>query len=120
MEIVLPWPDTILRVNNRAHWTKKLKAKQSHRDIGLYTAKANPYVFGDGNIPISIVFHPPTKRQHDLDNCLSQNKALLDGLASGWGINDKRFRPIQIDFGDPVKGGKVVVRVLTGEDNERN
>ena len=66
----------------------------------------------DGNaIPVSIVFVSPDKRHRDLDNCLAAAKAQLDGIADALGVNDKRFRPILLDYIEGDKPGAMLVAV---------
>jgi hypothetical protein len=64
------------------------------------------------NVPLSITFHPKTKKTPDLDNCLSWCKHGLDSVAKAMGVNDRQFRPITIDIGEPVRGGSVEIEVL--------
>lgn len=56
---------------------------------------------------MAIIFSPPSRRGFDLDNALASIKAGIDGISEAWGINDKFFRPISIDFGDVKKNGEV-------------
>lgn len=58
-----------------------------------------------------IIFHPPSARGFDLDNALASIKSGLDGIAESWGVNDKMFRPITIDFGDKVDNGHVSISI---------
>lgn len=60
---------------------------------------------------MAIIFFPPSKRGFDLDNALASIKAGIDGISEAWGINDKMFRPITIDFGAVKKNGEVVVLI---------
>lgn len=107
--IALPWPPKELSPNARPHHMQKYKASRRYKSECYILAKGKgPEV--NGNIPLLIWFHPPTNRFPDLDNCLAAIKAGVDGVAEAWGINDKIFRPITIDFGEPVKGGKVVMQ----------
>lgn len=113
MKIILPWPPSILSPNYVAHWAAKSKAKKKYKSDCYFSAKYHPApIFRDGeNIPLKLIFHPPNKRRHDADNLLARSKHLIDGLALAWGVNDLRFRPITIDFGDIVKHGAVEVIV---------
>ena len=108
--LTLDWPPSILSPNNRSHWARKAKVKAKFRSDCFYLAKSIPLpLFVDGNISVTIVFNPPTKRKYDIDNLLASMKSGLDGVADAWGVNDTRFRPITIDFGAIVKGGNVNV-----------
>lgn len=108
----LDWPPSILSPNNRAHWARKVKIKSHFRFSCFVLAKLQPdpgFRHTEGNLPIKIIFHPPTKRAYDIDNLLASMKSGLDGVSDAWGINDRRFRPITVDFGDIRKGGKVIL-----------
>lgn len=52
-----------------------------------------------------------TRAGYDLDGLHGRMKWSLDAIAKMWVVNDKNFRPVLLDFGEPVKGGKVVFRV---------
>lgn len=113
--IKLPWPSPILSPNNHSHWTRKAKAKAAFREeckwIGLKPPLPQDIHMGL-NIPLMLIFHPPSKRKYDIDNLLASMKSGLDGLADAWAVNDTRFRPITIDFGDVRKGGEVIVSIV--------
>ena len=80
----------------------KVKIKRQERDMGFALALAHKgQVRGD--VALTLVFHQEDKRHRDLDNMLSACKQILDGVALGLGINDKQFRPITIDRGEPDK-----------------
>ena len=104
--IKLPWPPRVLSPNDRSHWTKKSASRAKQRSDAALIAGKKPH---DGNIHLMITFCPPTKRAFDLDNALSSIKGALDGIADAWGVNDKCFRPVTIDFGPVEKGGAVYV-----------
>lgn len=111
--ILLPWPPKELSPNSRTHWADKARAAKSAREAaGWATKAAGVKVDGDGKIDLHITFNPPSRRRYDLDNCLSSNKAHLDGIADGLGVNDQRFN-LHLEMGDVVKGGQVLVRVQT-------
>jgi crossover junction endodeoxyribonuclease RusA len=107
--IELPWPPAKLSPNARGHWRSKEKARTSYKEIGRYLANVGTKPNIDGNIHLKITFWPPDKRPRDLDNCLASLKYALDGVALAWGINDTAFRPITIDWGQPIKEGIVVI-----------
>jgi len=109
--ITLPWPPSVLAPNARAHWRKKDKSRRAYKSECFLLAKQNRPHFGEGYIPLEIVFHPPTRRGFDLDNALASIKAGIDGIAEAWGVNDQMFRPISIDFGDVKKNGEVEIRI---------
>jgi len=53
----------------------------------------------------------PDKRQRDIDNCLAASKSLLDGMADALQVNDKFFRPIEIDWVEGKKPGALIVEI---------
>lgn len=113
LELELPWPSYKLGPNGNkgGHWGVKTKAKNIYGEHCFWLAKQKMLPDIEGNIPITIIFNPPTKTYPDLDNALSRMKSGLDFIAKAWGVNDKRFRPITIDFGDVVKHGSVLIRL---------
>lgn len=68
--------------------------------------------FPDGEIHLTIVFHPPDNRRRDLDNLLASIKAGLDALAISWGVDDTRFI-FTVRRGQTIKHGAVTVEVQT-------
>jgi crossover junction endodeoxyribonuclease RusA len=62
-----------------------------------------------GRVAVHVTAHPPDRRRRDLDNAM---KALLDALAHG-GVyeDDGQVDRIEIERGELVPGGKVVVRI---------
>lgn len=113
--IRLPWPPAKLSPNARGHWRTKEKARTEYREACYLLAgyKKLP----QGNITLEITFCPPDNRARDLDNCLAAIKYGIDGIARRWGINDKLFRPITIDFGPPEKGGAVYIKTAGPHEN---
>jgi len=106
----LPWMPAMLSPNARGNWRKKETSRKKYKsDCYLLAKQARPH-FGEGNIEISILFHPPRKNR-DLDNCLAAFKYGLDGIAEAWGVNDRMFRPIKLDFGPTEKNGRVEVQI---------
>ena len=111
----LPWPPSALSPNNSLHYTAKMAHKKRLRDQCKAICKdadCSWMVPQEGNIHIKLTFYPPNKRGFDLDNMLARSKALLDGVADAWNINDVRFRPITIDMGEPVKNGSVKIEII--------
>lgn len=110
--ISLPWPPAILSPNGgQGTWKKRANAKAKLKTACYQLAKQSRPHFGQGHIPLLIIFHPPSNRGMDLDNMLYRSKSLIDGIAEGWGINDKMFRPITIDWGSTKPNGEVVVLI---------
>lgn len=112
--VELPWPVRPLWPNWRGHWAKKSvvvsKAKAdacylTHGAMGFDVLPA-----GTEKLTVAITFRPPTRRRYDLDNALAACKAALDGIALALHVDDSRFH-LTLDRGEPVKLGKVVVRI---------
>ena len=113
--IVLSWPPSILSPNARCHWAAKAIAVREYRTAcWAATACQAPRFRGKidkaAKIALKIVFHPPSRRRMDLDGCLSRLKSGLDGIADALGVDDSRFT-LQIEMGEPVKGGEVLVMI---------
>ncbi len=115
MIVSLPFPDPSLFPNRRngKHWTATNAAKVAAREWAEKAAKQaqGAFIPNDGTLPISIVFVAPDGRHRDLDNCLSAAKAQIDGIADALGVNDRRFRPILIDYIRGDAPGAMIVAV---------
>lgn len=98
MKVSLPFPNPKLNPNkkNGKHWIATFAIKSSSRELAK--ALTRPKLDLPEHIPLSVIFNPPDKRHRDLDNLLASCKPYIDGIAEGLGINDKRFRPILIDY----------------------
>lgn len=106
--IDLPWPDRRLHPNARVHWAVKAKATKAARRDAYWEARGCgvPPGMDAEMLKVRIVFHPPDRRKRDLDNLLSNSKALLDGIADAAGIDDSRWH-ISMRKGDPRPNGCV-------------
>lgn len=115
MKIELPYPPERLNPNNQ------YRSKVAHnRVFQQYKAHCRFLAIGkkpepneNGHYEITITFHPSCNRPYrNLDNAIAAFKAGQDGIADAWGIDDKDITPNYTpEFGEPVKGGKVVVEV---------
>lgn len=121
----LPWPDPNLMPNrkNGKHWTSTARVKTEQKEASYLCTKAaiqtaDHQGFGDGNIPLSLVYMPKDNRHRDLDNLLASSKALIDGMAEALGVNDRRFKPILVDVvscgGDGCVVAAVGVTIVSG------
>jgi len=113
--ITLPWPPTQLNPNWTGKLRDKLRAKKQYKHDCFYSAKEDmpspPAWVKDGeDVPLTIEFYPPDKRSRDDDNTIGSVKYGRDMVAKALGVDDKHFRPTY-KFCEPVKGGKVIVRV---------
>jgi crossover junction endodeoxyribonuclease RusA len=98
--LTLPWPHKSLQPNARVHRMQKAKYAKEYRSTCYWLAKQAKPIKGH----LLILFSPPTRQARDLDNCLAALKAGLDGIADAWGINDREFRPLTIDFSGQTGG----------------
>jgi crossover junction endodeoxyribonuclease RusA len=105
----LPWPPSGLSPNVQMHWAARKEIKKKYKNDCFWLAKNRMPPINDGNIPIKLIFHPPTKRKFDLDNSIARMKSGLDGVAMAWGVNDFQFRPITATVGEIIKRGKVTI-----------
>lgn len=111
--IELPWPPAKLSPNGshgcyhaRRHAANKYRADC----LSLLTRQQVPVLYVDGPVMLRLTFCPPTKRLSDLDNLLARAKHGVDALAEVMGVNDRIFE-FTLQRGEPVKGGKVVIRI---------
>lgn len=102
LEVILPWFDSKLYPNQNT--PKRILAPiiKAYRWKSYQLSKKHRNKIPEGNIKLSIMFCAPNAKP-DLDGCLSAIKSGLDGVADGLGVNDKRFRPITMDFAAPDK-----------------
>ena len=115
MIVELPFPPKEL-FPNRMHghaWAKLYKLKGGCRETGFYLTKQEKrgWSWKGGNIKLKLMFVMPDKRNRDIDNCLAASKSLLDGMADALQVNDKFFRPIEINWTDGQKPGKLIVEI---------
>lgn len=117
IEITLPWPYKGLSPNDRVHDRQKRRVKNKYKQDCFYAARAQIGTWwkiaaalkGKTEIAIDIDLHPPSARW-DEDNGVAAFKYGQDGLALALGVDDNRFR-VKRRWAEPVKGGRVVVRV---------
>ena len=65
-------------------------------------------------LAVAIDLHPPDHRRRDVDNYC---KATLDAIEhAGVYVNDSQITHLEIDKGDPLPGGRVIVRIETHTD----
>jgi crossover junction endodeoxyribonuclease RusA len=119
LTITLPWPDTVLWPNRRPFWATRARAADAAHEAARDATITSAWDQGQGAetidlkraaIPITLIFHPPTRRAHDLDGALSACKGYLDGVAEAMGINDRVFEPTP-RRGEVVRGGSVVIQI---------
>lgn len=113
-ELELPFPPSLnqYRVPFRHSRTKKLMLKTSpegkaYKQEVVSLIKNAP--FFNHKVHVSIILQPRTKHTFDVDNYL---KALLDALteAKVW-KDDSLVHSLYVEKGEPVKGGKVFIKI---------
>ena len=113
--IELPWPDKRLSPNARCHWSAKAKASGEAKNQGFWETidKIHLKIRGalDGEYQIVYTFHPPDKRRRDQDNFLAMMKSYQDGMCSALNMDDSRIKRTVLEWGEVVKGGKVILRL---------
>jgi crossover junction endodeoxyribonuclease RusA len=119
--IELPWPDKRLSPNSRCHWHEKAEAAKIAREQGLYGVLEITYIWPKDKAPplkplpeqfeAQYTFHPPDKRHRDVDNVHSSCKNFQDGVCDALEIDDSRIKRTVLEWGEVVKGGKVVLRL---------
>lgn len=115
--VELAWPAKALWPNasrvGRSHWPKT-RAKQTAFQEAWGAAKAalgaGKFNHDGGRLSFVITAYPPTKRHADDDNVTSACKPSRDGIAKALGIDDSFFDQ-RLQWGEPCKGGKIVVAV---------
>lgn len=109
-EVTLPWPPTALSPNTRQHWSALASAKKAYRTECAWQAKVQgARAIDAAKLHVSLVFVPPNRRAHDLDNLLARFKAGIDGLADVLGVDDSKWS-LTISKADEI-GGMVKVLV---------
>ncbi len=111
MRLELPWFNPCLAPNRPKHFREKAAARKKQRALAYIIARGFQNKPRGETLAMSIMFHPPTKHRRDLDNCLAAIKGAIDGIADAIGIDDTNFRPITIDFGGVVRGGKIIIEI---------
>jgi crossover junction endodeoxyribonuclease RusA len=110
--MVLPWPPSSLSGHNKGSWHARSGIIAKHREWARNaTLAARIAVPPEGDIHLVVGFYPPNRRS-DRANFANRMKPYFDGIADALKVNDRRFVP-SYQFGEPVKGGRVVVVLET-------
>lgn len=115
MQIELPFPAKILWPNGRGHRMKLHREFQAHKAWAKNATLAEVgcgYRYAGESVRWSVTFYPKTRNAIDDDNARASLKAYQDGIALALGVNDSIFERPTIHFGEPVKGGKIVVTIM--------
>ena len=112
--IELPFPSTKQSGHNTGHWSTKSDEVAALRIVARQKARrANWNVPEYGDIHLRFTFVPPDRRG-DRCNYYNRCKAIIDGIADGLKVNDKRFVPIieRGAFHEPKKPGAILVELV--------
>lgn len=104
--IELAYPPSILNPNNRTHWARKNSIAKAYKHDCLWRLKISR---PERMMRFTVQFFPPDRRGRDRDNAIASFKYGQDALAQFWNVNDKDFEITYLPFGEPVKGGKVLI-----------
>lgn len=115
IRVYLPFPKASLFPNRSTgrHWALTRSTKDIARDSAYILTKQalGARSVPDGYLPLDLTFCAPDRRHRDRDNCLAAAKHALDGVARALGVDDRRFDPVTLRRGDPVKGGMLIVEI---------
>lgn len=121
MRFIIDWPDRRLFPNARVHWAVKAgkvhEARNRAHSQAVACLKSLPedekdWLDSNNKLPYGLVITPPDNRHRDEDNIIAALKASLDGIATGLGVNDSRFRLSWIRWSEPAKTAHIVVALL--------
>ncbi len=116
MSIELPFPHKVLWPNGRTRSPQfRNREFQKHKEWARLATMATLgpclAIPDEERFRMVVTVYPKTRHAIDKDNASSAMKAYQDGIATAMKVNDSRFEEPRIQFGEPVKGGKVVVTV---------
>lgn len=116
--IDLPFPAKVLWPNGRGHYMTVGQAKKAHKNWAWAATKAAVPAGFKVSDPTAVrlvyTVYPKDGNRPDEDNCVAAMKAYQDGVALALRVDDKGFKRPDILFGQPVKGGKVVLELKIG------
>ena len=112
MRIELPWPDKHLSPNARVHWAVKARYRKEAYQLAMFVSyPMSLWWTNKARFSMSLTFCPPDRRRRDLDNAEAACKAAFDGMCAGLGIDDSQIIETSKRWGEPVKGGMVIVEI---------
>ena len=115
--VKLPFPAAELfpNRNNGKHWTATFQAKERDKLEGWAATREAMDAVGPQEWPehisLYLLYMTPDKRHRDADNMLAASKALIDGMAEALGVNDKRFKPVTVDWVHHEKPGALIASI---------
>lgn len=120
--IQLSWPAKALSPNyrSRSHWPKTNATAAAVKEAYWATKAAmgpGSFKHHGERLRFLITAYPPTRAARDDDNMTASCKPLRDGIARALGIDDKYFDQ-RLQWGEPAKGGRIVVTISSPCDLE--
>lgn len=114
LELELPYPPSInhywRRVGPRTLISREGRRFREQVVAILAALHIRPLV---GDLAVHVEVFPPDRQRRDVDNVL---KSLLDALEHGGAFHDdSQVVKLTIQKGEPVAGGKTLVRIRTTE-----
>jgi hypothetical protein len=112
IKLVIPFPDSILRPNDKSHWAKKNPAKNAYKIKCQRAAERcqKPVIHSD-KLVFDLHFTPPNARW-DWDAMISAAKSGFDAVAGVWQIDDRYFRPSKLYWNKPDKHNPHIMIVV--------
>lgn len=118
MILEFSWPNKLLSPNARPHHFVKAREVRKAKMDAYHLTKANHWgdLQGAKKLRVTFTFCPPDKRKRDLDNVFSSMKAARDGIAEALHIDDSKWEPITLKWGEYRKPGLVIVELTKDEE----
>jgi crossover junction endodeoxyribonuclease RusA len=118
IRFTLPYPPAKLSPNARVHWSKRHSVgKKYANDCGFLARAAGLRAMQADALDVHIGIRPPDRRRRDDDNAIGAFKHARDMLASIAGVDDSRWT-VSYTFGQPIKGGAVIVTMIPVQSRE--
>lgn len=118
MILEFSWPHKMLSPNARPHPNAKMIKTREARAAAYYLTRANHWgeLQGAKRLKVTFTFHPPDRRKRDLQNAYGATKALCDGVADAILVDDSKWCPVILKWGEVRKPGLIVVELEKDEE----
>lgn len=116
--IRLPWPPTKTSANgSQGDFQGKARSAKSYKVTCAWECRAQNIkpISATGDVSVRITYYPPSHRRMDWDNISNRAKQAWDAVAEATGIDDGRWWPVSLHKGEPVKGGAIILEIMTEE-----
>lgn len=120
IKLLLPLPAKELSPNSRGSWRKSAPVKAAARADGYLVGRAARFrsdlTFEDMlQVQINVTW-PNSSRKRDLDNMLASNKAVIDGVFDGLGLNDAQIKRWIVEEMPASKKNAGIELIITRKD----